>query len=104
MRPKKHKSTGSIMVFGSRTDCRLRIGLLNAVQPTGNRSHRKSNVVVPLGAAEKAQLGLQRLQDAVLELAKANPTGVTNAEICHALSLHSNHGGGSKNFNGPNVT
>jgi uncharacterized protein len=53
---------------------------------------------VPLGAAEKAQLGLQLLQDAVLELAKANPTGVTNSETCHALGLHSNYGGGSKDY------
>jgi uncharacterized protein len=72
--------------------------LLNSVQPSGNRSQRKLNVVVPLGAAEKAQLGLQLLQDAVLELAKANSKGVTNAEVCHALGLHSNYGGGSKDY------
>jgi hypothetical protein len=72
--------------------------LLNTVQPTGKRSQRKVTAVVPLGAAEKAQLGLQLLKDAVFEFTKANSGGVTNAEVCHALGLHCNYGGGTKDY------
>ena len=70
--------------------------LLNSVRPTGVAQGRKRDVVIPDGTPEKAQLGLNLLLDAVLELAKANPNGVTNADVCHALGLHSNYGGGSR--------
>jgi hypothetical protein len=69
--------------------------LTNSVVPSGEARKRLS-IVVPLGAPEKAQLGLALLKDAVLELAKANATGVTNSDVCHSLGLHSNYAGGSK--------
>jgi hypothetical protein len=72
--------------------------LLNSVRPSGVAKGRTRDVVIPAGAPEKAQLGLSLLLDAVLELAKANPKGVTNAEVCHSLGLHSNYGGGSKDY------
>lgn len=72
--------------------------LLNSVRPSGVAKGRRRDVVVPTGAPEKAQLGLSLLLGAVLELAKANPNGVTNAEVCHSLGLHSNYGGGSKDY------
>jgi uncharacterized protein len=72
--------------------------LLNSVRPTGLARGRKREVVIPAGTPEKAQLALNLLLDAVLELAKANPDGVTNADVCHALGLHSNYGGGSKDY------
>jgi hypothetical protein len=55
-------------------------------------------MILPTEAAEKAQLGLTLLQDAVMELAQANPNGVTNSDDCHSLGLHSNYGGGSKDY------
>ena len=55
--------------------------LLNSVRPSGAAKGRVRDVVLPTGALEKAQLGLSLLLDAVLELAKANPKGVTNAEV-----------------------
>ncbi|HZS55511.1 MAG TPA: GIY-YIG nuclease family protein [Bryobacteraceae bacterium] len=72
--------------------------LMNSVLPTGKRSKQQRHLTIPLGAPEKAQLGLALLKDAVLELAQANGNGVTNAEVCHALGLHSNYAGGSKDY------
>jgi hypothetical protein len=54
--------------------------------------------MLPLGAPEKAQLGLGLLKDAVLELAQANERGVSNSDVCHALGLHSDYAGGSKDY------
>ena len=71
--------------------------LTNSVVPSGDARKRHS-IVVPLGAPEKAQLGLSLLKDAVLELAKANARGVTNSDVCHSLGLHSNYAGGSKDY------
>jgi uncharacterized protein len=72
--------------------------LLNSVRPSGLAKGRNRGMVLPTGAAEKAQLGLTLLQDAVMELAQANPGGVTNSDVCHSLGLHSNYGGGSKDY------
>jgi len=72
--------------------------LLNSVRPTGVARGRQRDLVIPTGVVEKAQLALSLLLDSVLELAKANPNGVTNADVCHTLGLHSNYGGGSKDY------
>jgi uncharacterized protein len=72
--------------------------LTNSVLPTGKKSKIPASIIVPLGAPEKAQLGLSLLKGAVLELAQANLKGVTNSDVCHALGLHSNYSGGSKDY------
>jgi hypothetical protein len=72
--------------------------LTNSVLPTGSAASRRAQVTVPLGAPEKAQIGLNLLKDAVLELAQANTRGVTNSDVCHALGLHSDYLGGSKDY------
>jgi len=72
--------------------------LTNAILPSVKSRKRPSAVVVPLGSPEKAQLGLSLLKEAVLELAQANASGVTNSDVCHALGLHSNYAGGSKDY------
>jgi hypothetical protein len=54
--------------------------------------------VVPSGAQERAQLGLKLLKDAILELAKANASGVTNSDAANALGLKSDFAGGSKDY------
>jgi hypothetical protein len=72
--------------------------LTNSILPTGSASSRRPHVTVPLGAPEKAQMGLNLLKDAVLELAQANMRGVTNSDVCHALGLHSDYLGGSKDY------
>jgi len=72
--------------------------LTNAVLPSGKVGKPRPNVVTPLGAPEKAQLGLSMLKEAVLEFAQANQDGVSNSDVCHALGLHSAYAGGSKDY------
>jgi uncharacterized protein len=72
--------------------------LANSVVPSGTVRRNRRNVIVPYGAPEKAQLGLALLKDAVLELARANKGGVTNADVSHSLGLHSTYKGGSKDY------
>jgi len=72
--------------------------LVNIVTPTG-LGGTKSEVTIPSGALERAQIGLQFLLDAVLNLAKANSVrGITNADVVHTLGLESDHAGGSFNY------
>ncbi len=71
--------------------------LLNRVVPTGVVRDRPS-IKIPTGATEKAQLGLEFLKEAILEVAAANPTGVTNAQIVNHLGLHSDYNGEQKNY------
>jgi uncharacterized protein len=72
--------------------------LTNQVLPSGLGGKTRSAVVVPSGVKEKAQLALTLLKDAVLELAKANPKGISNSEAASLLGLKSDYGGGSKDF------
>lgn len=72
--------------------------LTNSVLPSGLSLKARSSVVVPSGVKEKAQIGLSLLKDAVLELAKVNPTGISNSEAASLLGLRSDYGGGSKDY------
>ena len=72
--------------------------LLNSVLPSGLASKSRRSLVVPSGVREKAQIGLALLKDAVLELAKANPTGISNSDAASMLGLRSDYGGGSKDY------
>lgn len=72
--------------------------LTNTVLPSGLGKKARTAVVVPSGAKEKAQLGLALLKESVLELAKANPKGVTNSDAARLLGLRSDYGGGSKDY------
>ena len=72
--------------------------LLNAVLPSGLSTKVRPTVVVPSGVREKAQVGLSLLKDAVLELAKANPSGISNSDAASLLGLRSDYGGGSKDY------
>lgn len=72
--------------------------LTNAVLPSGLGAKSRTDVVVPSGVKEKAQLGLALMKDAVLELVKANPAGITNADAASLLGLRSDYGGGSKDY------
>ena len=58
----------------------------------------RKSIVVPQGAVERAQLGLALLKDAVLELARANPDGVTNADTASLLGLRSDNRGNQKDY------
>ena len=72
--------------------------LTNSVLPKGLGAKSRPTVVVPSGSKEKAQLGLSLLKEAVLELAKANPSGISNSDAASLLGLRSDYGGGSKDY------
>lgn len=72
--------------------------LTNQVVPSGVVHKSRRSVVVPHGVKEKAQLGLGLLKSAVLEMARANPKGITNSDAASLLGLRSDYGGGSKDY------
>jgi hypothetical protein len=72
--------------------------LTNTVLPSGLASKTRPRIVVPSGIKEKAQLGLSLLKESVLELARANPRGVSNSDAASLLGLRSDYGGGSKDY------
>jgi hypothetical protein len=72
--------------------------LTNTVLPSGLSAKSRIAVVVPSGVKEKAQLGLALLKEAVLEFAKANPSGISNSDAASLLGLRSDYGGGSKDY------
>ncbi len=72
--------------------------LTNSVLPTGKQSKPRKDLIVPFGLREKAQLGLQLLKEATLELAKANRGGIQNSDAVKALNLQSDYKGGSKDY------
>lgn len=72
--------------------------LTNSVVPTGIAKKARRNVVLPHGAKEKAQLGLNLLKEAILEFARANAEGISNADAASLLGLRSDYGGGSKDY------
>ena len=55
-------------------------------------------MVVPQGAVERAQLGLELLKTAILELAKASPEGITNSDAASLLGLRSDYRGKQKDY------
>lgn len=72
--------------------------LTNSVVPSGISTRVREALNVPTGVREKAQIGLALLKDAILELAKANQSGVSNSDASKALGLQSDYGGGSKDY------
>lgn len=72
--------------------------LTNAVVPSGLGGKSRKGVVVPQGAVERAQLGLELIKTAILELAKANPEGITNSDAASLLGLRSDYRGKQKDY------
>lgn len=72
--------------------------LTNSVVPSGVVRRTRGQLTVPAGVIEKAQLGLDLLKAAVLELAQSNSEGITNSDASKALGLQSDYGGGSKDY------
>ncbi len=72
--------------------------LTNSVTPKGRAPRVRRDLRVPSGVVEKANIGLELLKDAIIELAKANAKGVTNADCAKSLGLQSNFKGGSKDY------
>jgi hypothetical protein len=72
--------------------------LTNKVRPNPENIRRQVKTNVPDGCYEKAQMGLEFLKSAVMELAKANPNGISNSDAAKYLGLQSDYGGGSKDY------
>jgi hypothetical protein len=72
--------------------------LTNSVLPKGLGVKQRAGISIPSGSREKAQIGLTLIKDAVLELAKANHSGVSNSDVASLLGLRSDYGGGSKDY------
>jgi len=81
--------------FGIRSQGGL---LTNRVKPNPNNISKRIKVNIPDGCYEKAQMGLEILKSAVMELAKANPDGIKNSDAAKYLGLQSDYGGGSKDY------
>lgn len=74
-------------------------GLLeNAVIPKGLAKRVTGKLIVPQGCIERAQLGLELLKIAILELAKANPDGIKNSDAASILGLRSDYRGKQKDY------
>jgi uncharacterized protein len=72
--------------------------LTNSVMPSGLGSKKRKGVVVPQGCVERAQLGLQLLKTAIVDLARANPDGITNSDAASLLGLRSDYRGKQKDY------
>jgi hypothetical protein len=72
--------------------------LTNAVVPSGLGGKTRKGIVVPQGAVERAQLGLDLIKTGILELAKANPDGITNSDAASLLGLRSDYRGKQKDY------
>lgn len=73
--------------------------LTNAIVPAGAGSSRhRPTVVMPDGAVERAQLGLELLKIAIIDLVSANPRGITNADAASVLGLRSDNRGNQKDY------
>lgn len=72
--------------------------LTNTVVPSGQSTKLRQGLIVPAGSVDKAQVALALLKSAVLELAQANPDGITNSDAAKTLGLQSDYLGGSKDY------
>ncbi len=72
--------------------------LTNAVVPAGIGGKKRKDIVVPQGAVERAQLGLELLKTAILDLAKENPDGISNSDAASLLGLRSDYRGRQKDY------
>ena len=84
-----------IAAFGIRSQGGM---LTNRVKPNPENISKRVKVNIPDGCYEKAQMGLSILKSAVMELAKANPSGIKNSDAAKYLGLQSDYGGGSKDY------
>lgn len=72
--------------------------LTNKVRPNPENVSIRVRLNIPDGCYERAQMGLDLLKSAVVELAKANPDGIKNSDAAKYLGLQSDYGGGSKDY------
>ncbi|HRH76335.1 MAG TPA: GIY-YIG nuclease family protein [Cellvibrionaceae bacterium] len=81
-----------IAAFGIRSQGGL---LTNRIRPNPENISKKISVNIPEGCYEKAQMGLDFIKSAIMELVKANPSGIKNSDAAKYLGLQSDYSGGS---------
>ena len=84
-----------IAAFGIRSHGGL---LTNRIRPNPENIGSKIKINIPSGCYEKAQMGLEFIKSAIMELAKANPDGIKNSDAAKYLGLQSDYGGGSRDY------
>lgn len=84
-----------ISAFGIRSHGGL---LTNRVKPNPDNINKHIKINIPDGCYEKAQMALELMKSAVMELAKANQNGISNSDAAKYLGLQSDYGGGSKDY------
>jgi len=92
-------SISAIAISSSKQDSTL--ADLNSYENNGDAgslTNKKIKVNIPDGCYEKAQMGLELIKSAIMELAKANPKGIKNSDAAKYLGLQSDYGGGSKDY------
>lgn len=72
--------------------------LTNMIVPSPLAGISESNAIIPQGVVERAQIGLNLMKAAVLELVRANSNGVTNGEAAQHLGLRSDNRGKQKDY------
>ena len=72
--------------------------LTNVVVPAGLGGKKREDLVVPHGAIERSQIGLELIKSAIVELAEANPSGITNADAASVLGLRSDMRGRQRDY------
>ena len=84
-----------ISAFGIRTYGGL---LTNKIRPNPENIESRIKINIPEGCYERAQVGLELIKSAIMELAKANPEGIKNSDAAKYLGLQSDYGGGSRDY------
>jgi hypothetical protein len=84
-----------ISAFGIRSQGGL---LTNRVKPNPENIKKSTKINIPDGCYEKSQMALELMKSAIMELARANPGGITNSDAAKYLGLQSDYGGGSKDY------
>lgn len=72
--------------------------LTNRVKPNPDIIKNNTKLNIPNGCYEKSQIAIELLKSSVMEFAKANMEGVTNADVAKYLGLQSDYGGGAKDY------
>lgn len=72
--------------------------LTNSIVPAGVVRSKGKALVVPHGAVERAQLGLEFLKTAVHDLARVNPKGISNSDAASLLGIRSDYRGKQKDY------
>lgn len=72
--------------------------LTNSVVPGGLGGKKRKSLVVPQGAVERAQIGLELIKSAIVEFVEANTDGITNADAASLLGLRSDYRGRQKDY------